>query len=513
MQQSRVALFFSLLLVLGVFSSFAASGEWSTFHRELGRDGHLADGAGPANPAIAWSFETGDYVYSSPILYDGKVYVGSGDHSFYCLDALTGELYWSFPTADVIQGTATINDGWVYLPSYDGNLYCLDAETGVEKWSFPTGGDIFSSPGVDSGLVVFGCSDTQVYCLDAGDGSQQWNFPTTASVWASPSIEGGRVYIGSGSLFYCLELNSGSLIWSSLLGETIISTAAVQNEEIYIATLGNNLGGAVYLLDGRNGQVLWLYQEPDGGGFFSSPAISERMVVIGSDTGKVTKLERDSGAFHWEFETGGAVSSSPAIANDKVYVGSADGGVYCLDLESGLEHWRVMTEDVVYSSPCVQDGYLWVGSWDRNLYCLGQPAGQTEPFAVTVELLEPSLENMSADRSFAIRWELSVVDPGDTVTLYYASEKNESQKQVLVENLSAELQGLYLWDSSDVPEGSYWVMVELVSGKVVIKDWSEGTIQVRHPEDEDSEDSFVPGFGLLELVVLVGVLVLVRKRN
>jgi len=511
MHRPRVAHVFFLLVLLGPALASQVDGEWTTFKRDLGRTAFLPGEEGLDSPSVIWSYETGDYVYSSPILHDGRLYVGSGDNSFYCLDGETGELYWSFPTGDVIQGTATIQEDQLYVPSYDGNLYCLDPGTGGEIWSFPTAGTIFSSPAVDSGLVVFGASDLQLYCINAADGSQEWSFLTTDSVWASPAIEDGRIYVGSGSLFYCLELDTGSLVWSTVLGEDIIASAAVQYQEVYVATTGNNLPGFVYHLDARTGQVLWSFQEPDGGGFFSSPAISERRVVIGSDSRKVYGLERDSGAFLWDTGTGGVISSSPAIAGEKVYVGSGDGAIYCLGLETGLEEWSVMTGDVVYSSPCVQDGRLWVGSWDTRVYCIGQ--GTDQP-AITVELVEPSQENMSADEGFTIRFESSSSDVNDTLALYYSSELNESDTQLITQAPASELNDTYLWDTSDVVEGSYWIMVELNSGDITVKNWSEGTVLVSHPDekDDDSDDSFLPGFGLMELVILIGIVLLLRRE-
>ena len=496
-----VSVLFSFLLLLVLLAPLGA-GEWSSFKRDLSRSALSPADTGPEAPSVVWSYETGDYVYSSPVLYQDRVYVGSGDSSFYCLEADTGDFVWSFPTGDSIQGSATVVDGRVYIGSYDSFLYCLDAETGAEVWSFEAQGDIFSSPAVDSGLVIFGSADGNVYALNQGDGSEEWRFFTSASVWASPAIEDGRVYIGSGTSFYCIDQAAGSLVWASPLGETIIATAAVQNQEVYVATLGNNFGGAVYLLDGRNGQPLWFYREPDGGGFFSSPAISERMVVIGSDTGKVTKLERDSGAFHWEYETGGTISSSPAIVGDKVYVGSGDGGIYCLDLKSGGNLWTVTTGDVVYSSPAVQDGKLWIGSWDNKLYCIGQ--AEEEP-PLYIKLTEPSELNMSVTgKEFTIEF-MAVGTLNDTISLYYAPERNDSQRVLLAEGTMLEVKGIYNWDTSKLEPGSYWVCAEITNGELTIKDWSEGSIFI--PEgstggDDDDNEGFLPGFGVMELLVL-----------
>jgi len=498
-------------MIVGLFFVPCADGEWITFHKDNNRSGFSLEDVGPANPSILWSFETGDYVYSSPIYSNGKVYVGSGDGILYCFDSGTGEVIWTFETEGAIQGTATINGDQIFVPSYDDNLYCLDLDTGNEIWSFPSGGDIFSSPAVDSGLVVFGASNNQLFCLNQEDGSQEWSFPTTASVWASPNLEDGRVYFGAGTSFYCLDLNSGIPIWAIPLGEFIIATAAVQYQEVYVATNGNTLSGTLYLLDGRTGQPLWTYQDPEGAGFFSSPAISERMVVIGSDSGYVHCVERDSGAHQWSYDAGDLVQSSPAITNGFVYVGCDDGSIHCIDFETGLGVWTLkLGDEIVRSSPCVGDEKLWVGSWDYSVYCLG---GESVEPGVSLNILEPSKENMSADESYSIRCEIEVSDINDTISLYYAPQMNDSLVELIISGPVSQITGMYTWDTSNVPEGSYWIKAELESGNISVKDWSEGTVLVRHPDESEEDDTISVGVGFLEILVILGLAMVFHKRS
>ncbi len=517
MQRLSVIFLCIALIITGSSLVTNVNGEWTTFHKDLNRSGFLLEEPGPMNPTFKWSFETGGYVYTSPILYEGKVYVGSGDSSFYCLEAETGTEIWSFETGDTIQGTASISDGWVYLPSYDDNLYCLDAETGEEKWAFPANGDIFSSPGVDSGLVVFGCSNFQVYAVDADDGTQVWSFLTSAAVWASPNIEDGRVYCGAGSNFYCLNLDTGTMIWTSPLGEFIIATAAVQYQEVYVATSGNTLSGTLYLLDGRTGQPLWAYQDPEGAGFFSSPAISVRMVVIGSDSGYVHCVERDSGAFQWSYDAGDLVQSSPAIANGFVYVGCDDGTVHCIDFETGLGVWVMkVSDEQVRSSPCIEDGKLWIGSWDGFVHCIEEvdgEAGGPGQEEVSISVVEPSNANMSADSEFLIRCEISTNDLNDTMALYYSPEKNESRTQLIVEGTVSEITGMYAWDTRDIDPGTYWIKAELTSGAIQVTNWSLGSVLVEHPVDKGDENFIPVGTGGLELMVLFVLISLIGKRK
>jgi outer membrane protein assembly factor BamB len=80
----------------------------------------------------------------------------------------------------------------------------------------------------------------------------------------------------------------------------------------------------------------------------------------------------------WKFNTGDPIYSSPAVADGKVYIGSYDGKVYCLDARVGRLLWSYQTDDIIHSSPAVADNMVFVGSYDGNPYCFG-PAQVTPP--------------------------------------------------------------------------------------------------------------------------------------
>ena len=72
----------------------------------------------------------------------------------------------------------------------------------------------------------------------------------------------------------------------------------------------------------------------------------------------------------WSYATGGTVYSSPAVANGVVYVGSEDNNLYALDAKTGAKLWSYATGGPVDSSPAVANGVVYVGSDDNNVYAL-----------------------------------------------------------------------------------------------------------------------------------------------
>ena len=75
--------------------------------------------------------------------------------------------------------------------------------------------------------------------------------------------------------------------------------------------------------------------------------------------------------------------SSPAVVNGIVYVGSNDKNVYALDANTGTKMWSYTTRSVVAPSPdnrvfsplTVANGIVYVGSNDKNVYALNANTG------------------------------------------------------------------------------------------------------------------------------------------
>ena len=72
-----------------------------------------------------------DCYLSSPVVWNGAVYFGSGDGNIYSLNAASGALNWKFKTGDVVHASPAIADGTLFVGSWDSYFYALDAATGA----------------------------------------------------------------------------------------------------------------------------------------------------------------------------------------------------------------------------------------------------------------------------------------------------------------------------------------------------------------------------------------------
>jgi outer membrane protein assembly factor BamB len=289
-------------------------------------------GALPAGETMPDPF---DCYLSSPAVWNGAVYFGSGDGNIYALNASTGELKWKFHTGDVVHASPAISGGTLFVGSWDSYFYAIDATSGKEQWRFKTGEDpgihnqvgIQSSAAVADGVVYFGCRDSNLYALDAMTGKKRWSFSTKPSwVISSPAILNGKVYFATSdsALFYGLDALAGRQI------------------------------------------ILLRFKFP----FFSSPAIAGNTVYIGSHDGKLTAIDLTTQTRAWEFQTDAsrqklrAFSKPDGSPNYEVAFASD----FYDDMVTGIA--KMQSVGTILSSPVVAGRMVFFGSNDGNLYAL-----------------------------------------------------------------------------------------------------------------------------------------------
>jgi len=79
---------------------------------------------------------------------------------------------------------------------------------------------------------------------------------------------------------------------------------------------------------------------------YSSPAVANNIIYVGSKDGHLYALDAGTGEVKWDYETRERIISSPAVANEIVYVGSDDHYIYALDAGTGEEKWHTEQEIV-----------------------------------------------------------------------------------------------------------------------------------------------------------------------
>lgn len=306
MKVSSVIRFTTIFLLLSVAGTLLSgcSREWETFRHDVLRTAHQANKSALSDPAqvptlkVLWQWRLPAVTASnqrrgfrsSPVVDDGRVYIGGGDGRLYAFNAVTGAPLWQYPAV----GQQPLTSQFTCNPSSFG---------------------IASSPAIarigNTKAVIFGAPDRSVgsglgegrlFALNASTGAVIWKSPVLAQLtgttswsltefhqqigYSSPLVFNNRVYIGTAN--HCdnpiqqgrvkaVDLQTGALIGgfnfvgASTRGGGVWTTPSTDLGDVYITT-GNirsgNPGGeppinnalAMVRLDRDTGNVVWKLQ-------------------------------------------------------------------------------------------------------------------------------------------------------------------------------------------------------------------------------------------------------------
>jgi len=182
--------------------------------------------------------------------------------------------------------------------------------------------------------------------------------------------------------------------WEFKTGGRVFSSPAVADGLVLVGSNDHYL----HALDAKSGHEKWKFAT--GANVNSSPAVAKGMVYVLSLDGNAYALDEHSGKLLWKFQTAGEsrlnlagiygmapsrevvpdvwdfLLSSPAVEGDTVYFGSGDHNVYALEAATGKLRWKFEAADVVHSSPAIADGTVYIGCWDGVMYALNAMTGK-----------------------------------------------------------------------------------------------------------------------------------------
>lgn len=143
----------------------------------LGTNNDVEYGISPAGKVV-WTFDKGDYSYSSPVVRGGRAYFGDHLGDLDIVDAATGAHPRRLTTIPRSAGTTAAGVGvWtaplldargdVYFGTAAGHIYGFSA-TGARLWDLNTGGIVDSYPALTAdGTLVIGGGGTVLYAIRA----------------------------------------------------------------------------------------------------------------------------------------------------------------------------------------------------------------------------------------------------------------------------------------------------------------------------------------------------------
>ncbi len=417
--QSLIVLALVILLLTATNQSSAvhvlnssASSSWPTLEGDQGRTGFFS-GRAPENPTISWTFKTGAAILASPVIYGGRVYIASTDHSAYALNETSGSLIWRTELGGVSADSTPTTDGkslfvgvsgapFLGVPGY---LYRLNSSNGGKIWripfEFPTNGLLL----IDQTLFVLngtvgvlsGPPGGNVYSINAITGQENWSFNITSP--SEIAYARGLLYLGSYSTFpptdrniakiYAINASTGNLVWSFDIPETIDSGVSTDSGVVYAGSLTCGAPGStqkLYAINATSGHLIWSV----GATPWGIPSVAYDTIFAGN-SGALYAFNQSTGAQIWWQRTGlwicGGYNSNyseptPAVADGRVF-SAADGvewvnysccvvaNLNSYDTRTGALIWSLRLPSQIRSPLSITDGVIFAGSIDGRLYAIG----------------------------------------------------------------------------------------------------------------------------------------------
>jgi len=270
-----------------------------------------------------WFFpvrETYRGIQVTPVYRKGRVYFGAYDGYTYCLKASSGKVMWKQKWGDWVgcssPAFAPSEDLFfigIEYGSHGGDLCAFNGIDGTLKWRFKTGEYVTCAPGINSNTntVFVGSLDKTVYALDLHEGTEKWRFLTDGDIKGGITTDYTTDYCYFTSYdghLYCLN-NTGETVWKRKLGHWLYSRPAVSNDMVLIGTEADY----IFSLNKMTGKIIWKRCMSDEWKMCAYPVIKHGRVYAGSYGGTVYVMSLYDGSILWSFKTGGPVMAPCGI--------------------------------------------------------------------------------------------------------------------------------------------------------------------------------------------------------
>lgn len=281
-------------------------------------------------------------IKGSLAVFQDRLYFGATDGDLYQLSLADGRLLGVYPTQGPIVSSPVIAEGRLYIGSGDNSLHCVDPISLEPFWlgGFRTRDDVSTIPAVGGGLLFFASRDTFVYAASAQTGKLFWSFRIPVPVLNLHLVVGSdTVYMAAGSQLYAMSARGGVQRWLLRFPAEIVAPPALADQTLYV-TLRN---AKMYAIT-TQGKVKWEQPADTVYSARCEATVAGGSVVVTGDKGVVSAFDTETGTLRWRYVIPPAVennktrfnhvSAPPVWANGALYVIPDDGTLRAFRPES-----------------------------------------------------------------------------------------------------------------------------------------------------------------------------------
>lgn len=312
----------------------------------------------------------------TPLVLDQVIVQGNPIDGLVAYNRQNAAEIWRLNLRNGVEGGVASAGNRLFFGSSDGQFYCVDLISGKILWSFPARAETLASPTVNNNIVYFESGADIVYALDAQSGKLLWTYnrQTTTSLsirsTTSPTIAGDKVLVGfSDGYAVALKKSDGTMVWERKLGtqgrfRDVDSTAVVDGNTMYTSSFD----GALYALKVDSGEVIW---QVDRGGFTPVEIHGDRLYFATSDN-QLIALDKGSGKTVWFKNLKRGIATQPQYYKNFLIYGESDGSLVAADANTGNELAEFEPGHGVVGSPAIDEksGMIYFISNGANLYAM-----------------------------------------------------------------------------------------------------------------------------------------------
>jgi eukaryotic-like serine/threonine-protein kinase len=282
-----------------------------------------------------------------------NAYIAAGPY-VYAVSLQNGAEVWRYPakaaTANPFYATPVLtSDGQLIVSSFDKKLYSLNSTSGAENWRFEQAKDRWIGGAlVTSDSIYAPNADYNLYAINVADGKPKWVSPFQAdqAIWGTPVTDGSNIYFGTlGRQVYAVNAQTGRQTWVKTVNGAILGSPVLgANNTIYVGTYG----GELVTLSTSNGNIL--HQETLSSWTWQGPAQDGNNIYIGDANGTLYAFPMAGSGQPWTQKLNGAIVGSPLVSDKAIVVGTETGNVYYLD-NTGKILQSITVSGKIYTTP------------------------------------------------------------------------------------------------------------------------------------------------------------------
>ena len=229
---------------------------------------------------------------------------------------------------------------------------------------------VFDDKGIGYGADYTGF----VTAFRARDGEHLWERQLHSPLAGGPSLVEGRLLLGSsqGDVF-ALDPKTGRTLWHVEVSSEVLAPVHGEQGMLVVRTVD----GRVHALQAGDGKRRWVFERNvplltlRG---TSAPVVSNGLVIVGNDNGKLAALTLRDGTLLWEttvaeprgrneLERMVDIDADPVVVDDSIYVVTYQGRLASVGLDSGQLQW---VKDFSGFNRLAVDGYRIYATDDQS---------------------------------------------------------------------------------------------------------------------------------------------------